>query len=244
MALEINYFSVAGHQAFVLQPDNAGSSTPWVWYAPTRVGLTPNSATDWLFRNLLDRGIAIAGTDAGECYGSPAGRAVCNDFYTHAVDDACLASRVCLLAQSRGGLLLYNWAAENSEHVSGIAGIYTVCDLRSYPGLDAAAPAYGMTPQELHLQLSENNPIDRLVPLAQTGIDIFHIAGDSDAIVPLEDNSQVVHDRYTALGGQMTLVVIPGKGHEEIPPYFQSIELLNFLIAYATSHEETHVGQL
>jgi hypothetical protein len=28
--------------------------------------------------------------------------------------------------------MLYNWAAENPERVAGIAGIYPVCDLRSY----------------------------------------------------------------------------------------------------------------
>jgi hypothetical protein len=33
-----------------------------------------------------------------------------------------------LLPQSRGGLMLYNWAAENPGRVAGIAGIHTVCD--------------------------------------------------------------------------------------------------------------------
>ena len=41
--------------------------------------------------------------------------------------------------------MLYNWAVENLEAVACIAGIYSVCDLRSYPGLDKACRAYGLT---------------------------------------------------------------------------------------------------
>ena len=96
--------------------------------------------------------------------------------------------------------MLYNWAAENAGKVGGIAGIYPVCDLRSYPGLTIASPAYSMTPEQLGDHLFEHNPIDRLQPLAQAGVPIFHIHGDSDATVPLAQNSQVVYDRYKAGG--------------------------------------------
>ena len=41
--------------------------------------------------------------------------------------------------------MLYNWAAENPSRVGCIAGIYTVCDLRSYPGLERACGAYGLS---------------------------------------------------------------------------------------------------
>ena len=238
-AVEINYFNVSGYQAFIAMPANASSATPWVWYAPTRVGGTPYASNDWIFQHLLDQGIAVAGIDVGESFGSPAGRAVYSTFYDYATSQAGLGAQPCLLAQSRGGLMLYNWAAENAEKVGGIAGIYPVCDLRSYPGLATAAPAYGMTAEQLQLQLAENNPIDRLAPLAAAGIPIFHIAGDSDTVVPLAANSQVVYDRYTALGGQMTLVVVPGKGHEEVPEYFQSTQLLEFLTTTAVPEPGT-----
>jgi dipeptidyl aminopeptidase/acylaminoacyl peptidase len=134
-----------------------------------------------------------------------------------------------LLAQSRGGLMLYNWAAENPDKVRCILGIYPVCDLRSYPGLEKAAGAYGMTPAKLEKQLAQHNPIDRLEPLAKAGVPILHIHGDADRVVPLDKNSQVVLDRYQALGGTMKLIVVPGKGHAEIPEYFREPQLLHFL---------------
>jgi pimeloyl-ACP methyl ester carboxylesterase len=106
-----------------------------------------------------------------------------------------------------------------------------VCDLRSYPGLNKAAPAYMLTPQELEMQLSRHNPIDRLEPLAKAGVPILHIHGDSDSVVPLEKNSQVMATRYTALRGKMQVIVVPGKGHAEIPEYFQEPRLVQFLSA-------------
>lgn len=241
------YFTLGTHQAFILQPSNAAADsrvTPWVWYAPTRVGSTPNPSNQWLFQQLLDNGIAVAGIDVGESYGNPAGRATYSDFYDYATSHANLAAKPLLLGQSRGALMLLNWAAENAQKVGGIAGIYPVCDLRCFPGLETAAQAYGMTPQQLAQQLADNNPIDRLTPLAQAGVPLFSISGDSDPIAPLAQNSQVVYDRYHALGGSMELVIIPGKGHEEIPEYFQSPKLLDFLVTNASVVPEPRMGLL
>jgi hypothetical protein len=171
--------------------------------------------------------------DLGESYGSPAGRAVCSAFYDTLMARYGLNSKMLLVPQSRGGLMLYNWAADsgNSAKVSRIAGIYPVGDLRSYPGLATAAPAYGMTALELEQHLTENNPIDRLQPLRDAGVKIMHIHGDNDAVVPLSQNSQVIHDRYIGMGGEMTLIVVPGQGHAEIPEFFQSQQMLDFMLA-------------
>ncbi len=59
----------------------------------------------------------------------------------------------------------------------------------------------------------DKNPIDTLAPLAAAGVRILHIAGDSDIHVPIEENSQIVYDRYIALGGEMDLMVIEGGSH-------------------------------
>ena len=47
---------------------------PWVWYAPT-LNRLPGAAEKWMFDRFLATGIAIAGIDVGESYGSPNGRA-------------------------------------------------------------------------------------------------------------------------------------------------------------------------
>ena len=229
---------IGKHKGFVLQPAKppAEGARPWVWYAPT-IGSHPNKSNEWVVRKLLDRGFYVCGVNVGESYGSPAGRKVYSEFHQHVIREYKLESKARLLAQSRGGLMLYNWAAENPDKVRCIVGIYPVCDLRSYPGLKKAAGAYGLTPEELAKQLTQHNPIDRLDPLAKAGVPILHIHGNADAVVPLEKNSQILLDRYSTLGGKMKLIVIPGKGHAEIPEYFQEPRLVQFLIDGGFSEE-------
>jgi pimeloyl-ACP methyl ester carboxylesterase len=218
------------HKGFILQPTKpVTGDRPWVWYAPT-IGAYPNRSNEWVLRKLLDRGLCVCGVDVGESYGSPAGRKVFTEFHQRVVREYKLEPKARLLAQSRGGLMLYNWAAENPDKVRCIVGIYPVCDLRSYPGLSKAAGAYGLTAAELERQLPRHNPIDRLEPLAKAGLPILHIHGDADKVVPLEKNSQVVLDRCRALGGTMQLITVPGKGHAEIPEFFQEPRLVQFLL--------------
>lgn len=227
-------FTVAGATAFLIAPERgAGDApTPWVWYAPTLPGL-PGPEERWMFRRFLDAGIAIAGIDVGESFGSPAGRALFSALREELVARRGFAPRACLLARSRGGLMLYNWAAEHPESVACIAAIYPVCNLLSYPGVAKACGAYGLTEQELAAHLAEHNPIDRLAPLARAGVPIFHIHGDADTVVPLEDNSAEVARRYRALGGAMTLRVVEGQGHNMWPGWFECEELVDFVVAHA-----------
>jgi len=230
----VDYFAVDGCPAFLIRPKGtaAHSPMPWVWYAPV-IG-HPNSSHAWMLRQWLDKGIGMAGVDVGESFGSPRGRKVSTALWEVLTTRYGMSERPCLLPQSRGGLMLYNWAAENPARVACIAGIYPVCDLRSYPGLDRACGAYGLSAAELEARLAEHNPIDRLAPLAKAGVPILHVHGDADKVVPLEKNSGELARRYRALGGQVRLVVVPGKGHQVCPEFFQCQELVDFVIAHAS----------
>jgi pimeloyl-ACP methyl ester carboxylesterase len=227
-------FTIEGRTAFLILPQKtaAGEPIPWVWYAPTLKGL-PGKHEKWMFEKFLDDGIAIAGVDVGESYGSPKGRAVYSALYKALVEKRGLAKKACLLARSRGGLMLYNWAAENPRSVACIAGIYPVCNLSSFPGLARACGAYEMTEEQLAASLTQHNPIDRLAPLAKAKVPIFHIHGDKDTLVPLEKNSAIVKDRYDELGGPITLEVVKGQGHNLWPGWFRSQKLVDFVITHA-----------
>ena len=227
-------FTVKGRTAFLILPSDPkpNSRIPWLWYAPTLRGL-PGKAEKWMFDRFLAKGIAIAGIDVGESYGSPKGRALYSALYKKLVEKRGLARRACLLARSRGGLMLYNWAAENPKSVACIAGIYPVCNLTSYPGLGRACGAYGMTKQQLAAKLADHNPIDRLAALAKAKVPIFHIHGDRDTVVPLEKNSGEVAGRYAKLGGKMTLKVVKGQGHNMWPGWFQCQALVDFVVTHA-----------
>ena len=229
-------FSVEGYTAFLILPTKSPlrQPTPWVWYAPTLPGL-PASEEKWMFEKFLAAGIGIAGIDVGESYGSPAGRELFSALYRELTEKRALSKKPCLLARSRGGLMLYSWACENATNVNCIAGIYPVCNPASYPGLEKASGTYGLTVEALKEQLPKYNPIERLQSLAEAGVPIFHIHGDSDKIVPLEANSKALADRYKELHGRMTLVIPPGQGHNMWAGFFQCRQLVDFVISHANN---------
>jgi hypothetical protein len=222
-----------GHPAFILLPkgDPPADPRPWIWYAPTFQKQYPNSRHAFLIKHALDSGMAFGGVDVGESYGNPEGTRIYAGYHDALALRFKLSPKAVLLPQSRGGLMLYNWAALHPGQVQRIAGIYTVCDLRSFPGLRTAALAYHLAEEQLAAELSRHNPIDLLAPLAKAKVPILHIHGDKDMVVPLEKNSAEVASRYRALGGTMELVVVPGKGHEEVDEFFTSVRFVTFLTA-------------
>jgi len=224
-------FTLSGHKAFVILPPKSPADKPmqWVWYAPTLRGL-PGKAEQWMFERFHAAGIAVAGVDVGESYGSPKGRAVYQKLYEELTTRRGFHDKPVMLARSRGGLMLYSWAAEHPESVGGIAGIYPVCNIASYPGLARAAGAFEMTADQLQATLAEHNPIDRLAPLAKANVPIFHIHGDVDKVVPLQDNSAEIARRYKKLEGNMELVIAKGQGHNMWQGFFTCQALVDFVI--------------
>lgn len=227
-------FLVESRPAFVILPESKSTNQPipWVWYAPTLPGL-PGDAEHWMFERFTRAGIAIAGIDVGESYGSPDGRALYSALYRELTRKRGFAAKAVLLGRSRGGLMTLAWAAENPEKVAGFAGIYPVCNVTSYPGVAKASGAYRMTADELSARLTEHNPIDRLASLAKAGVPLFAIHGDSDKVVPLDLNSGEMRKRYETLGGKMQLIIPPGQGHNMWTGFFQCQELVDFVLAQA-----------
>lgn len=224
-------FDIGGREAFLIAPAKAAEGKPWVWYAPTLKPL-PGPEERWMIRKFLDAGVAIAGVDVGESFGSKAGRAGFSAFYEEMTVRRGMSRKPAFLCRSRGGLQAYNWSAENPANISCIAGIYPVCDISSWPGLAKAAPAYGMTADELQKELESNNPVSRLKPLAELKVPIFHIHGDVDTVVPLEANSGAVAAAYKKLGGEMALEVPKGQGHNMWPGFFESQSLVDFVLRH------------
>ncbi|MCX7423774.1 MAG: prolyl oligopeptidase family serine peptidase [Planctomycetia bacterium] len=226
-------FRIEGRAAFVIPPDKkSDGATPWVWYAPTLPGL-PGTEERWMFERFMKAGIAIAGIDVGESYGSPDGRKLFTAFHRELTEKRGFSKKPVLLGRSRGGLMTLAWAVENADKVGGFAGIYPVCNLVSYPGVAQASGAYRLKPEELKEKLAEHNPVDRLHALAKAKVPLFAIHGDIDKVVPLEANSGEVRKRYESLGGEMQLIIPAGQGHNMWAGFFQCQELVDFVIANA-----------
>jgi len=228
-------FKVDGHSCFVLESENPAEGKPWVWYAPT-LKHVPGPSHTWYIKQLLEKGISIAGCDLGEVRGSPRSIGEFTRFYDEMVKRG-YSSKPVLLGQSRGGLMMLTWAMKNPGKVKAIAGIYPVCNLESWPlkrNEAATLKDFDMTKEALMSKIQNYNPIDNLEGLAKNAVPIFIVHGDSDVVVPLKDNSAIIEKRYSSLGGKVSVKVIPGKGHAVLDPFFKCPEMIDFLLSSGT----------
>ena len=232
-------FPLGEGKGFIIFPtkENSDGSRPWMWIAPTFVDHpnprkeVPRDDHAWICRQLLANGFYICGVDVGESYGSPQGRRLYSRLYEKVVREFALAEKACLLGQSRGGLMAYNWAAENPQRVRCIAGIYPMCNLQGYLDAERIYTPYGMNEDQFAVCFHEHNPIDRLWGLARADVPIFHVHGGVDKVVPLEDNSGELARRYKLLGGRAEVLVIEDKGHELCPEFMENQALVDFLLS-------------
>jgi pimeloyl-ACP methyl ester carboxylesterase len=124
---------------------------------------------------------------------------------------------------SRGGLIVYNWAERNPDKVACIYADAPVCDFKSWPGgkgkgvgskegWQKCLKAYGLSEEQA--MTYKPNPIDKLEPLAKAKVPLLHVSGDADNVVPLDENTRIIEQRYKRLGGDITVIVKPGVGHK------------------------------
>ena len=229
-------FLLEGRHAFLMKPDNpaeTGEGKPWIFYGPT-LPRTPDKAESWMHEQFLAAGVAVAGIDVGEGYGSPKAFPFFDALYEKMVDDG-YSKKPALLGRSRGGLWVSSWAIEHPDRVAGIGGIYPVYDFTTYPGVDRAAPVYGLSPEELNSQAKEFNPIRKARILAEAKIPIHIIHGTEDKVVPLGKNSAALQRLYANANASdvFTLVRAKGQGHSFWEGFFHHQPLVDFLIAKA-----------
>ena len=93
----------------------------------------------------------------------------------------------------------------------------------------------GLAPLEADLvaRLKEFNPIDNLTGLAANKVPMFAVHGDNDVVVPYDDNTKLLKERYEAAGGSLSVKIVPGEGHKVGPSFFECQELVDFVLKHA-----------
>lgn len=206
-------FACQGRETIVVCPDQAAKGNPWIW-RPAFFGAFPS-----VDEALLKRGFHVVYYDLTHLYGSPGSVKLGTDFYWNMVRTYGLSDGVTLEGFSRGGLFAFNWAAKNPEKVACIYVDAPVCNVFSWPGRTpenaelwhGLLKEWGLT--EAQMATFPGNPIDQLKPLAEAGIPVICVCGDSDKTVPFTDNAAIVRQRYTALGAPFELILKPGVDH-------------------------------
>ena len=200
----------------VVVPKAVAEGKPWVWRARFW-GHEPQFDLA-----MLERGYHVVYCDVGNLFGSPQAVKHWNAFYDYLRFEHLFADRAVLEGMSRGGLIVYNWAAANPDKVAAIYADAPVMDFKSWPGgkgqskgaasaWKTCLEAYGMT--EAQALAYAGNPLEKLAPLATAGIPIIHVVGDDDAVVPVAENTAIAEERYKKLGGIFEVIHKPGVGH-------------------------------
>ncbi len=210
-------FEVGGRPVTVVAPHEPAPGNHWAWKGEF---LDAFPGTELA---LLCKGLYIVYMYYPDQFGSSAAVGKWNELYGFLVRGLGFASRPALIGLSRGGLYCYNWAVANPGRVACIYGDAPVCDMRSWPGgkgCGAGSPADWKKVMEIFKFGSEaeamaydGSPVDNLAPLAAARVPILHVYGDADKVVPREENTGVLVERFRALGGEIELICKPECGH-------------------------------
>ncbi len=210
-------FEVDHKPVLVVAPNKPAGEKPWVWHGEF-FGHKP--APDVA---LLGRGFHIVYMRVPDMLGCPRAVRHWDAFYNELTEKYGFAKKAALVGLSRGGLYCYNWAAANPDKVACIYGDAPVCDFKSWPGGKGKGKG---SPRDWKLVLQtygfkndtealayDKNPVDNLAPLAKAGVPLLHVYGEADDVVPWDENTGVIAQRYRQLGGAIELIAKPGVGH-------------------------------
>ena len=203
-------FTFENKNAYIVFPDKPLDGKPWVWRARF-----PEWHTE-MDEMLLAEGFHIVYINTDNMYGSPRAVEVWSDFYQFLVKNTGLNEKVALEGVSRGGLFIYNWAKENPEKVNCIYAEGPVCDFKSWPGgfgdglgspsdWEKLKKEYGFQSDE-EAKVYDNQPFDKLDKLAKAKVPVLHMVSLNDSVVPSDENTFLLIDRYLRLGGIASIV--------------------------------------
>ena len=211
-------FSAEDLSYCIVVPKKAAIGNPWIWRAEF-FGHEPQADLA-----LLEKGWHVVYVPSAAClYGSPEAVNRWDKAYSYLTSKYGLSAKPTLEGFSRGGLLVYNWASVNPDKVSSIYADAPVCAIQSWPGglgkgqkksaedWKLCLQAYGLTEEQAADY--KLNPIDKLKPLADANVPLLHVCGDADDIVPMEENTLVLKQKYESLGGHMQLITKKNCGH-------------------------------
>ena len=185
----------------IVVPKTPAKGKPWVW-----------RARFWRHEPqfdlaMLEKGYHVVYCGVGGLLGNQEAVKRWNEHYAYLTGELGLGKKAVLEGMSRGGLIIYNWAAANPDKVAAIYGDAPVMDLKSWPGFQSRSlrRAYGFKSEE-ELKAFKGNPVDNLKPIAAAGIPIIHVVGDKDKTVPVAENTAVAEKRYKAMGGVFEVI--------------------------------------
>ncbi len=208
-------FEYEGNFSRIVVPNVVAYGKPWVM-----------RARFWGDKNfyqtdvaLLERGFHLLYTDVTDLYGSAEAVKRFSKFIDYAISRG-LNSKCVIEALSRGGLVAYNYAAQNPNRVAMVYADAPVLDFKSWPlgynpkSVDSKKLLKAYNFKDIEQAKSyDANPINRTAQIAIGGFDMLHVCGDADDVVPMEENTLPFIKKIEEAGGKVKLIVKNGVGH-------------------------------
>lgn len=215
-------FMLGDNPVIVVEPKQEAPGRRWVWVAEFFDAIPDFSLA------MLEQGWWIGFMSVGNTFGCPDAMRRFDAFHQEMTGTYRFHPRPLLEGISRGGLYVYNWAAANVDKVGMVYADNPVCDFKSWPGGKGQGPGspgdwkaliecYHFK-SEAEALAWPGNPVDNVAPLVRAGVPLVHSFADADEAVPWEENTRVLAERVTALGGRIELLRKPGCKHHPHGP--------------------------
>ena len=217
-------FEYNGYKATVLFPDNFNGK--WVWKTEFFY------AFDQAEQELFSKGYARVYYEISDMYGSNRAIRLMHLFHLYLIEKYGFKNRPYLFGFSRGGLYAFNYALYYPEYVEKIYLDAPVLNLKSWPPRNSKEHAELLKEYLLNEETFEKyafSPIDRLKEFVKNNLPVMIVAGDSDEIVPHQENSEIMVNYYREHGLKIEYILKPGCGHhphslEDVSPIIRFIE--------------------
>lgn len=229
-----------GVKYYIVKPHHTAKGNPWIWRARFW-GHEPQVDID-----LLEQGFHLTYCDVAELFGSPKAVERWDEFYALAIK-AGLNQKAVLEGMSRGGLIIYNWAAKNPKKVACIYGDAPVMDIKSWPlnwgdcldenkrSMSLLLEAYDFANAEEAMAWNKN-PLNHARKLAKAKIPMIHVVGDIDEGVPVAENTAIFEREVAKYGHSLHVIHKPNVGHH--PHSLNNPEKIVSFILKATGYKK------
>ena len=218
-------FELNGYQATVLFPENPNGK--WLWKTEFFY------AFDQAERALFELGYTRVYYQISDKFGSPSAVRLMRAFHDELLKRyPFLEEKANLFGFSRGGLYAFSYALYYPDKVKSLYLDAPVLNLKSWPKKDSEDQALFFKEFNLNRETFEtfsNSPVDNLVEFEKIAPPVLLIAGDSDDVVPFEENGKILFDYMQSKGKNVELYLKEKCGHhphslEDVAPVVEFIE--------------------
>ena len=208
MKLTTINFEFNGHTATVIRPEKPNGK--WLWKAEFFHDF------DKAEEELSRLGYTRVYYSVSNMYGSYRAVRLMHGFYSFVTKEYGLDPKCCMIGYSRGGLYAFNFTLFYPECVERIYLDAPVLDMRSWP------PEGSRERQEVYREYGlsaetiadfPGHPVENFPEFFSHGVPLLLVAGDSDEVVPLQENGGKMIEYCASHGIDARVIVKPGCGH-------------------------------